>query len=432
MAADSTAQPLDQSTEQSTEQPTGGRTCLVLDAGGARSAYQVGALGVLLPALAAEGRRPTLLVGTSAGALLSAALTSTAHLDAEEQGERLHEVLGQATKKQVMQPLWRQAPVVLARYASETLGLTAFRLRGIFGTGPLAATLGRAIDWESLHENLAAGRVQALALTATAVRTGRVTMFTETADGYGDLPVPPAEHHRAYVRARVGVEHLMASAAIPALFPSVEVGEPAEAAGWYVDGATRRRVPLAPAVELGAERVVVVGTGSIRPSESDPVRDREPVDLGDGGATLLGAVMDDPLRHDLRRLAETNVLVDDPDLAPHLERHRRERGREPQRVLPYAAVAPERGEELAQVAMDVFRANHGTVRRTLGDPDLQVMHRLLGSDSPLQGELLSYLMFDPDFFDEAAALGRRDARQWLEANGGLWRTGHLDPPAGAR
>ena len=50
--------------------------------------------------------------------------------------------------------------------------------------------------------------------------------------------------------------------------------------------------------------------------------------------------------------------------------------------------------------MEVFRANHGTLRRTLGDPDLQVMHRILGSDSPLQGELLSYLMFDPDFFDE--------------------------------
>ena len=142
--------------------------------------------------------------------------------------------------------------------------------------------------------------------------------------------------------------------------------------------------------------------------------------------------MDDPLRHDLRRLADTNVLAADADLAPHLDRHRRERGRPPQRVLPYAAVAPEHGEELAQLAMDVFRSNHGTLRRTLGDPDLQVMHRLMGSDSPLQGELLSYLMCDPDFFDEAAALGRRDAQRWLDANDGLWRTGHLDPPSGAQ
>ena len=82
--------------------------------------------------------------------------------------------------------------------------------------------------------------------------------------------------------------------------------------------------------------------------------------------------------------------------------------------------------------MEVFRANHGSLRHTLGDPDLQVVHRILGSDSPLQGELLSYLMFDPDFFAEAAALGRRDARRWLASDHGLWRTGPIDPLDDAR
>ena len=72
---------------------------------------------------------------------------------------------------------------------------------------------------------------------------------------------------------------------------------PSEAAGWYVDGATRRRAPLAPALELGADRVVVVGTGGLLPPDADPDLDRLAVDLGDAGATLLGAVMDDPLRH---------------------------------------------------------------------------------------------------------------------------------------
>jgi hypothetical protein len=98
--------------------------------------------------------------------------------------------------------------------------------------------------------------------------------------------------------------------------------------------------------------------------------------------------------------------------------------------VPYAAVAPERGDELSRAAMDVFRANHGSLLRTLGDPDLQVVHRILGSDSPLQGELLSYLMFDPDFFAEAAGFGRRDARRWLSSDEGLWRTGPLDPAGG--
>ena len=398
------------------------RVALVLDAGGARSAYQVGALEVLLPALAERGERPRVLIGTSAGALLSGVLTATAHLEAGDQVARLKEVLGQTTKRHVMRPLWRQVPEVLARYTSETLGLSAFRLRGLFGTQPLARTLRQSIDWEALHRNVEEGVVEAAAVTATSVRTGRVVVFTESAS-----PVPRAapEFHGRFVATRLDVSHLMASAAIPTLFSSVRIDDPAEAAGWYVDGATRRRVPLAPALELDADRVVLVGTGGLRPPDPDFDRDGVAVDLGDGLATLLGAVMDDPLRHDLRRLAEINAMAGDPEVAPALRRHREARGRSAYRTVPYVAVAPTDGEELARAAMDVFRANHGSLRRTLGDPDMQIMHRLLGSDSPLQGELLSYLMFDPDFFAAASELGRRDGRRWVEDHPHLWRTDGL-------
>jgi NTE family protein len=401
------------------------RVALVLDAGGARSAYQVGALEVLLPALAERGTRPHVLIGTSAGALLSGVLAATAHLEAGDQVARLKDVLGQTTKRHVMRPLWRQVPEVVARYTSETLGLSSFRLRGLFGTEPLARTLSQSIDWEALHRNVEEGVIETAAVTATSVRTGNVVMFTESTS---PLPRPAPDHHRRFVATRLNVSHLMASAAIPALFPSVRVDEPAEAAGWYVDGATRRRVPLAPAIELDADRVVVVGTGGLHPPGPDRDRDGEAVDLGDGLATLLGAVMDDPLRYDLQRLAEVNALTGDPDLAPAFGRHREARGQSPYRTVPYVAVAPEDGEELARAAMHVFRANHGSLLRTLGDPDMQIMHRLLGSDSPLQGELLSYLLFDPDFFDAAVELGRRDARRWVEAHPDLWRTDALPAP----
>jgi NTE family protein len=396
-----------------------GQVALVLDAGGARSAYQVGALEELLPALAARGARPRLLVGTSAGALLAGALGGTAHLDPEEQATRLTGMLDRTTKPYVMRPLWRQVPEVLVRYASETLGLASFRLRGLFGSEPLARTLATSIDWEALHRNVDDGVLGAAAVTATSVRSGRVIMFTESGS-----PVPEAtpEFHGRFVSTRLAVPHLMASAAIPALFPSVRVDEPEEAAGWYVDGATRRRTPLAPAIELGADRVVVVGTGGMRPPSADHDSDREAVDLGDAGATLLGAVMDDPLRHDLRRLTELNAMTEDPELGPVLARHREARGRAPYRTVPYVAVAPEDGDELARTAMEVFRANHGSLLRTLGDPDLQVMHRLLGSDSPFQGELLSYLLFDADFFAAVAEFGRRDAKRWIDHHPDLWQT----------
>ena len=393
---------------------------LVLDAGGARSAYQVGALEVLLPALEERGHRPRVLIGTSAGALICGGLAGVADLPAVEQAAALRYLLGRVTKPAVITPLWRQVPEVLARYASETLGLSRFRLRGLFGTDPLRDTLGRALDWEAVHRHLRQGTLDAVAVTATTVRTGQVTMFTE---GRGaQLPRPEPGQHRRYVETTLGVEHLMASAAIPALFPSVEVHDPEEAAGWYVDGATRRRHPLVPALELGATHVVAVGTGSLRAPAPDRAADREAVDLGDGVATLLGAVMDDPMRHDLRRLQQTNRLLHEPAVAEVLHRLRAEEGGRERRVVPHVAVAPDRGDELAAAAMEVFDRNHRTLLGTAADPDLQLVHRLLGSDSPLQGELLSYLLFDRDFFDAAAALGHRDARRWIEEHPDLWVT----------
>ncbi len=393
---------------------------LVLDAGGARSAYQVGALEVLLPALEERGHRPTVLVGTSAGALICGGLAAVADRDAAGQADALSRLLDRVTKPAVITPLWRQVPEVVARYASETLGLSRFRLRGLFGTDPLRQTLGSALDWEAVHRHLADGTLDAVAVTATTVRTGEVTMFTE-GRGTG-LPRPAPGQHRRYVEASLDVEHLMASAAIPALFPSVEVHSPEEAAGWYVDGATRRRHPLVPALALGATHLVAVGTGSLRAPAVDRSADREPVDLGDGVATLLGAVMDDPMRHDLRRLRQTNRLLQDPGTAEAVQRMRREDGERDLRVVPHVAVAPERGDELAAAAMEVFDRNHRTLLGTAADPDLQVVHRLLGGDSPLQGELLSYLLFDRDFFGAAADLGRRDARRWVEEHPDLWAT----------
>ncbi len=385
-------------------------TALVLDAAGARSGYQVGVLRVLLPALAEVDASPRLLVGSSAGALLSAQLASTAHLPVEEQVDHLATLLGHVTKPQVMRPLWRQVPEVLLRYASETVGWSGYRLRGLFGTTPLASTLAGRIDWDSLHRNTAGDRLDALAVAASSVRTGRVVLFTE---GRGRLPSVPTAQQRHFVAARLSTDHLMASAAVPALFPSVHVGEPPEAAGWYVDGATRRRAPIAPALELGADRVVAVGAGRLSAPEPDIAADSAPVDLADSAATLLGAVMDDPLRHDLRRLAETNALAADPQVATALTRLRSGDGTHPVRVVPHVGIAPRDGDAMAAAAMDTYRRRHGSLLDTLRDPDLQLMHRLLGSDSPLQGELLSYLMFDPEYFAAAGDLGEDDARAWL-------------------
>ena len=390
---------------------------LLLNAGGARGAYQAGALQVLLPALAERGERPKVLVGTSAGGLASVLLASTAHLGPQEQADRLVDALRQVTKPAVLRPLWRQAPLVALRYLSETLDVVrAGRLRGLLGVEPLGRTLERLVDFEQMHRNVADGTVDAVAVCATVVRTGRVVVFTETTDG--QVPQRAPGSSVVYRPTHLAVQHALATAAIPVMFPAVSVDDPPEAAGWYVDGATRLSKPLRPAVDLGVDRLVVVGTTGLGPRWSQPGDDTLEVDLGDTAVTLLNAMLEDSLRDDLRRLGEINsVLGTDADV---LRRWAEARGREAPRQIPFVVVAPDDDAKIGELALEVFHRRYGGVRGLLRDPDMQLMHRLGGSASPLQGELLSFVLFDEEYFDLLVETGRADAQRWLD--------GHPDDP----
>lgn len=400
------------------------RIGLVLNAGGARGAYQLGALAELLPALAERGQRPTVLVGTSAGALSAVQLAATAHLPVDEQVAALLGQLRHIEKAGVFRPLWQQLPLMAMGYGGEMLQLPIARLRGLLGTAPLTTTLDSIVDWSQLHANIADGTVDALAVNATVVRSGQVVAFTETS---GELPEADPDGDLVYASTSLGVEHAMASAAIPMLFPSIRVRSPAARAGWYVDGATRLRSPLKPALELGADRLLIIGTTSLAPKRSDAQRDSVEVDLGDGAVTLLNAMIDDALRRDVRRLGEVNGLAeaDEGEHREALHRYRAARGLRPFRTVPYAVVTPGGGSEIPELALEVYRRRHGRKRALLRDPDFQVLHRLLGGDSPLQGELLSFLLFDGEYFDRLVEIGSSDARQWLDDHPDLWQTGPM-------
>ena len=401
------------------------RVGLVLNAGGARGAYQTGALQVLLPLLEQRGERPTVLVGTSAGALTTCLLAGTAHLPAAEQARAVAAGLQRATKENVLRPLWQQVPLLALQYGVETLGLPLARPSGLLGTAPLRRTLSREVDWHALHRNVADGTVDAVTLLATVVRSGRVVGFTESS---GAVPDGDPDGDVVYARTRLDVPHAMASAAIPMLFPAVRVDDPAQASGWYVDGATRLRAPLLPALDHGVDRLVVVGTTSLRRRLSSPGDDLETVDLGDTAVSLLNAMIDDALRRDVRRLGEVNAFFGGAHEAA-LRGYREARGLRPFREVPFVAVVPEDGAEIDDLAGDVYRRRHGRPWRLVADPDLQVLHRALGGDSPLQGELLSFLLFDEEFFRELRRLGRRDAQTWVDAHPDLWQSGPVDVDA---
>src|SRR5204862_2335438 len=140
---------------------------------------------------------------------------------------------------------------------------------------------------------------------ATAARSGRTVVFVE-----GDrAQLTHRSHAIDYVRTRIENQHIRASAAIPILFPPVRVETPREARGWYFDGGTRLNTPIKPALDLGAERLIVVATDSVaEPSVRYGRHESEPPDFGDGALHVLQGMLVDPVVEDMRILGNINMF----------------------------------------------------------------------------------------------------------------------------
>lgn len=395
----------------------------MLAGGGARGAYELGALSVLLPLLEQRGESPRVFVGTSVGAINAASLAATSHLPAREaiSGElaRWHEV----DRGAVIAPILPRLPLTALRFAGELLSLPGVRVSSLLDPSPLGRNLHRWIDWSQLHQNLAGPADRRLAVVATAARTGRAVTFVEGRNG-GKLP---SSHVVDYVAARIEREHVRASAAIPILFPAVRVEHPPEARGWYIDGATRLNTPIKPALDLGAQRLIVIGTGSIIPPPKDPGRHEAPApDLGGSALHLLQGALADPLVEDLRKLAEINTFYANTADSPAAARHRRAHGKPPYRRVPYMFIAPRTPAAIATLATEVFHSRYGGLK-ALRSPDLAVLSHLLGGQSHTHGELLSYLLFDREFIAALIEMGAQDAEAWLNAPPGADEPWQIDP-----
>lgn len=397
-----------------------GPIALVLAGGGARGPYEIGALSVILPALAARGERPALVVGTSAGALNAAWLAAHADLDVDELIAAALPIWPELRFRDVLRPLVTPAGSFrIGRYlAGATFGRG--RLEALLDPVPLEQTVGRLIPFGRLADNVAAGRVTA-AVVATASRTGRTVVFVATR---GDVPGEDRERGIVYVKtAALTSAHVRASTAIPTAFPPVHVSD-GKASGWYVDGGTRMNTPTKPAIALGAARIVIVGLNGTEPDEADADRDDGKPDAFEGAAHLVQGLLADPLAADVRTLAATNELLRDG--------HRDPDGLKTPK--PYIFVAPRRRDAIGELARAVYREHFA--RSTLLRPghDLTLLGRLLGADrSDIHGELFSYLCFARELADELIRCGRADAEKWLarEHDDGPWRLGRLPDEAPA-
>ncbi len=267
----------------------------------------------------------------------------------------------------------------------------------------------------ALHRNVKHGEVAAVCVVATAVGGGGPVAFVETR---GQVPRDSGGSPLRYVRAQLAGEHVRASAAIPLLFPPVEVTSPASIADHYIDGGTRLNSPIAPALALGADRVVLIGfepfAGARRREGGGAPR------LADVAANVLDGLLVDQVADDIHRLAAINsFFVDGPAGAPAAATaYRTARGHQPYRKIAYALVAPAQRGRLGDLAEQVLHARHRGLR-SLADPDVALMSRMLGGGAS-RGELLSFLLFDEAFLEALIDEGRTDAQAWLDRHPRLW------------
>jgi NTE family protein len=383
---------------------------LVLSGGGARGAYEMGALSVLLPELERRGERPTVLVGTSVGAFNCAYLAARAHVPAQRLVDEALPLWSSFRHRDVLAPI--ASGSALRRtglYVRQLLGLGGPRIDTLLDPEPLPRTLARIVSFEEIADNVAAGRVT-VAVTATSAYSGRTVVF----HAGGGSPQADPVRQIDYVASELHADHVRASGAIPVIFPPVHVQAPERARGWYYDGGTRLNTPIKPALALGAERVVVIGLNSIAPAPGDRLAAELRPNLFEGAAQIVQALLIDRLVEDVRELAEEN-------LPGHHERR-----------IPYMFVGPRGRESIGEIATEVYRARYAGLRGLLRDRDLALLGRFVaGGDSALNGELLSALFFAPEMLRKLVELGRADAQAWLaeEHEEGLWQVGPLPEQA---
>ncbi|HZA51385.1 MAG TPA: patatin-like phospholipase family protein [Myxococcaceae bacterium] len=399
------------------------KTGLVLGGGGARGAYEAGVLAFLRDELEPGlGRRLGLdvLSGTSVGAINACFLASSA----DEPGIQ-GRVLTERWRSLKIGEVLRIGVGDVARLLGEFLGRSP---RTTDGQGGLVDPTGirkivlEAVRWGSIRRNLQSGAVSGLAVSATHVASGRTVTFVQRKE----RGAPPWTHDRHFVveRTAIGPRHVLASAAIPMLFPAVRVGR-----SLYVDGGLRLSVPLAPALRLGAERVIVVSLRSAGPENGDHENERAYATAPFLFGKTLNALLLDRTEQDLDRLRRINSILEagvdafgpqfgaviNGALTPHRNR--------PVQYVRNILVRPSR--HIGALAAEYARSPEFR-RRGRGIAEHAVRF-LAEREARNSADLASYMLFDGVFADQLIEMGRADAR----ALGDAWVRFFSDEPVSA-
>jgi NTE family protein len=355
---------------------------LVLTGGGARAAYQVGVLSAITKFVPRNHGTPfPILCGTSAGAINSTALAcyaSSFHLGVKKlEWVWSHFKPNHVYCSRAGEVFGHIAQGVLSSCQADYANKSP---RSLFNASPLRDLLIKTIDFKRIDRNILQGYLSGVSVTTSSYSSGDSISFYQ-----GNDKIEPWKRvKRRGESARLNLEHLMASSAIPLVFPSVKIkGQ------HFGDGSIHQLSPLSPAIHLGAKKIFIIGVEqpkeALHPNENTP----HPPTTATVAGHLLDSIFSDTMHSDVERLKRVNENID---------------------LIP----AQDRSKSLRKVESFIINPSHDfnlIASQYFGKLPLsiRIVLKSLGIRNDSESSIASYLLFDKSFCNDLMKLGFEDA-----------------------